>query len=145
MPTKSELKQAAKTVKLKVRKGDTVMIIAGKDKGQIGTVAAVSPKEMKVMVVKDDPENPDQKIPLNAVTKHYKAKRQGERSARFKIPAPIHISNVMVIDPETGKPTRVGRRKEGDEIVRYAKKSGKTLVSSVDPDLLARREEEKKK
>jgi large subunit ribosomal protein L24 len=50
----------------------------------------------------------------------------------------------MLVDPETGKPTRVGRRKEGDKIVRYAKKSGKTIVDGVDIDLVARREEEKK-
>jgi large subunit ribosomal protein L24 len=56
----------------------------------------------------------------------------------------LHISNVMLVDPETGKPTRVGRRKEGDKIVRYAKKSGKTIVDGVDIDLVARREEEKK-
>jgi large subunit ribosomal protein L24 len=60
------------------------------------------------------------------------------------MPSPLHISNVMLVDPETGKPTRVGRRKEGDKIVRYAKKSGKTIVDGVDIDLVARREEEKK-
>lgn len=128
MPTKAEIKQQKQHIKLKIRTGDKVVIIAGKDKGQIGVVAAVSPKEMKCIVVQDDPVNPDQKIPLNAVTKHYKAKRQGERSSRFKMPAPLHISNVMLIDPESGKPSRVGRRKEGDKIVRYAKKSTKTLV-----------------
>jgi large subunit ribosomal protein L24 len=144
MPTKAEIKALNKNVKLKLRKGDTVQIVAGKDKGQIGMIAAVSPKEHKVIVVQNDPENADQKIPLNAVTKHYKAKRQGERSVRFKMPSPLHISNVMLVDPETGKPTRVGRRKEGDKIVRYAKKSGKTIVDGVDIDLVARREEEKK-
>ncbi len=142
MPTKAELKLKAQHIKVKIRKGDTVMIIAGKDKGQIGTVAAVSPKEQKLMLIQNNPENPDQPIPLNAVIKHHKAKRQGDRSARIKLPAPIHISNVMLIDPETQKPTRVGRRKEGEKVVRYAKKSGKTLVSTVDPDMLARREQE---
>ena len=82
------------------------------------------------MVVQADPTNPDHQIPLNAVTKHYKAKRQGERSARFRMPAAIHISNVMLMDPEKDKPTRVGRRVENDKIVRYAKKSGKTLVDT---------------
>lgn len=128
MPTKAELKQQAQHIKLKVRTGDRVMIISGKDKGQIGVVAAVSPKEQKCIVVQDDPENPDNKIPLNAVVKHFKAKFQGQRSARFKMPSPLHISKVMVIDPESGKPSRLGRRVEGDKIVRYAKKSGKTLI-----------------
>ncbi|MES1228433.1 MAG: hypothetical protein ABUL72_07150, partial [Armatimonadota bacterium] len=62
------------------------------------------------------------------VVKHKKARYQGERSARYTLPAPIHISNLMVIDPASGDATRIGRRKEGDKIVRYAKKSGKTLV-----------------
>ncbi|MBN8689645.1 MAG: 50S ribosomal protein L24 [Armatimonadetes bacterium] len=144
MPTFAELKAATKPVKLKIRKGDQVMIIAGKDKGQTGTVVAVSPKEMKVLVAQPDPENDGQWLPLNAQTKHYKAKRQGERSVRFKKPGPIHISNVMVLDPETGKPTRVGRRVEKDKLVRYAKKSNKTIKDTVDADLVARREQEKK-
>jgi len=128
MPTKAELKAEATHIKLKIRTGDTVMIICGKDKGQIGVVAAVSPKEQKLIVVQDDPENADNKIPLNSVIKHYKAKRQGEKSVRFKMPAPLHISKVMLIDPENNVPTRVGRRVEDGKIVRYAKKSGKTLV-----------------
>jgi len=110
-----------------VRRGDKVMIIAGKDKGQIGYIAAVSPKENKVIVLKENPENPDQPLPLNQVIKHRKAKQQGERSARIALPSPINISNVMVLDPKTGQPTRVGRRKEGDNLVRYAKKSGEVI------------------
>jgi large subunit ribosomal protein L24 len=128
MPTKAEVKQQKRHIKLKIRKGDRVMIIAGKDKGQIGTVEAVSPKEQKAIVVQFNEDNPDQPLPLNAITKHYKAKYQGERSARLRLPAPIHISNLMVIDPETGEPTRLGRRKEGDKIVRFAKKSGQTVL-----------------
>lgn len=145
MPTKAELKQQAEHIKLKIRKGDTVMIISGKDKGRIGTVALVSPKENKAIVVADDPENPDQKIALNAVIKHFKAKHQGQKSARIKLPSPIHISNLMVVDPSTKKPTRIGRRKEKDGVVRYYKGSGKTIKETPDADLLARREEEKKK
>jgi large subunit ribosomal protein L24 len=127
MPTKAEAKAASKPVKVKVRTGDKVVIVSGKDRGQVGMVAAVSPKERKAIVIQDNPENPDQPIPLNAVTKHRKAKFQGERSARFRMPAPIDLSNLMVIDPASGEATRIGRRKEGDKIVRYAKKSGKTI------------------
>lgn len=127
MPTKADLKRIAQHVKVKVRQGDKVMIIAGKDKGQVGFVAAVSPKEQKVIILQDNEENPDMPIPLNAAIKHRKAKVQGERSARIKIPVPVHISNVMVMDPKTETPTRIGRRKEGDKIVRYAKKSGEVL------------------
>jgi large subunit ribosomal protein L24 len=127
MPTKAETKAAGKPRKMKIRTGDKVVVIAGKDKGQVGTVAAVSPEERKALVIQENPENPDQPIPLNAVTKHRKARFQGERSARFRMPAPIDLSNLMLVDPETGEPTRVGRRKEDGKVVRYAKKSGKTL------------------
>ncbi|MBS1705927.1 MAG: 50S ribosomal protein L24 [Armatimonadetes bacterium] len=131
MPTKAELKQQAKHIKLKVRTGDKVVIIAGKDKGQQGFIAAVSPKESKVIVLQDNPENAEQPNPLNAVIKHFKAKHQGQRSARIRIPAAIHVSNVMVLDPKSGEATRIGRRKEGDKIVRYAKKSGTTLADKA--------------
>ncbi len=127
MATRAEIKQEKAHIKLRVRTGDKVVIIAGKDKGQSGFVAAVSPKEQKVIVLQENAENPEQPIPLNAVIKHRKARTQAERSARIKLPAPIHVSNVMVIDPESGDATRVGRRKEGDKLVRYSKKSGKTF------------------
>ena len=131
MPTKADLKRLANPVKLKVRRGDKVMIIAGKDKGEVGFIAAVSPKENKVIVLKENAENPEQPLPLNQVIKHRKAKTQGERSARIALPAPINISNVMVLDPKTGAPSRLGRRKEGDKLVRYAKKSG-AIVPNAD-------------
>jgi large subunit ribosomal protein L24 len=127
MPTKAEMKVANKPIKLKVRSGDKVMIIAGKDKGEVGEIIKVDPKKGLVMVAKQNPENPEQWIPLNARIKHRKARTQQERSARVALPGPLHVSNVMLIDPKTGQPTRVGRRKEGDKVVRYAKKSGETL------------------
>ena len=130
MPTKAEIKASNKKVKLKVRKGDRVMIISGKDKGEVGFVAAVSPKEQKVIVLKENTENPEQPLPLNAAIKHRKAKAQGERSARIRIPVPIHVSNVMVIDPKTGLPSRVGRREEDGKLVRYAKKSGEKIIDA---------------
>lgn len=134
MPTKAELKQLSSHIKLRVRKGDRVLIISGKDKGQRGYVAAVSPKEQKVIVLQDNDENPEQPLPLNAAIKHLKAKRQGDRSARIKIPVPLHVSNVMVLDPKGDVPTRIGRRKEGDKVVRYAKKSGQTLIDTPNID-----------
>lgn len=127
-----EKKVAENPVKLKVRKGDKVKIISGKDKGEIGFVAAVSPKEQKALVLKENDENPDQPLPLNAAIKHRKAKMQGERSARIKIPAPIHISNLMVLDPTTNEPTRVGRRKDEatGKLVRYSKKTGNAIPTN---------------
>lgn len=125
--TKAEIKKRASNVKLKVRSGDKVMIIAGKDKGQVGFIAAVYTKKDKVIVLRDNPENPEQPLPLNAAIKHQKARQQNERSARLIKPMPIHISNVMILDPKTGAPTRVGRRVENGKLVRYAKKSDTTL------------------
>ncbi|MCW5935890.1 MAG: 50S ribosomal protein L24 [Fimbriimonadaceae bacterium] len=130
MPTKAELKAKGKKVKLKVRTGDKVVIIAGKDKGQVGFVAAISPEKLKAIVLQENEENPEQPNPLNAATKHFKAKYQGQKSARIRIPVPIHISNLMVIDPATNEPSRIGRRTEEGKIVRYAKKSGKTIVDT---------------
>jgi large subunit ribosomal protein L24 len=103
------------------------MIISGKDKGEVGIVLQVAPKEEKLILVKENPENPEQPIPLNRVIKHRKAKTQNERSSRVMLPAPIHISNVMVLDPNTNEPTRVGRRLEEGKLIRYAKKSGTKL------------------
>ncbi|HXH60255.1 MAG TPA: 50S ribosomal protein L24 [Fimbriimonadaceae bacterium] len=128
MPTKAELKRLANLPKCKFRKGDKVVIIAGKDKGQEGYIAAVEPKTNRALVLQDNPENPDQPLPLNTVVKHRKARFQNEKSARLKIPAPIDMSNLMVLDPETNAPTRVGRRKEDGKVVRYAKKTGKTII-----------------
>jgi len=132
MATKAELKQQKEHIKLKVRKGDKVMIISGKDKGEIGFVAAVSPKEHRVIILKENAENPEQPLPLNAAIKHRKAKMQGERSARLKIPMPIHVSNVMVLDPKTNQPTRVGRRLDAatGKLVRFAKKSGDNIPNA---------------
>lgn len=130
MPTKAELKAKATKVKLKVRTGDKVLVIAGKDKGETGIVAAVSPENCKALVVQEDPENPGQYRPLNAAIKHKKARMQNERSARFAKPMPIHISNLMVVDPSTNEASRIGRRVEDGKIVRFAKKSGKTLLDT---------------
>jgi large subunit ribosomal protein L24 len=133
MPTKADIKKEAQHIKLKVRRGDRVMIISGKDKGEVGFVAAVSPKEERLIVLKENLENPEQPVPLNAVVKHRKAKMQGQRSMRVLLPSPIHVSNVMVLDPDSNLPTRLGRRKEDGKLVRFAKKSGKTLADIKPP------------
>lgn len=106
-----------KRVKLKIKKGDLVKVIAGDDKGKTGRVLKVFPDKMRVLVEG-----------VNIVKKHVRPSPQYPQGGIIEMEAPIHISNVMVIDPETGEPTRVGRRrnKEG-KLERYAKKSGKTL------------------
>lgn len=133
MPTKAQLKQEAQHIKYKIRRGDRVVIIAGKDKGEKGLVVAVSPKEQRVLVVKEDPNNPDEYIPLNARVKHFKAKFQGQRSAKIRMPGPLHISNVMVLDPKSGEATRIGRRVEDGKLVRYSKKTNNLIPDTELP------------
>lgn len=108
---------------LKIKKNDTVMVIAGKDSGKTGIVTSVDPKSQRVII-----------DGLNQVKKHRKAKTQQEVSEIITKSAPIHISNVMLIDPETAKPTRVSikiEEKDGKKVkVRVSKKSG-TVIETV--------------
>lgn len=99
-----------------VKLNDTVMVIAGKHKGETGTVIQVLPKKNRVVI-----EN------LNIVKKHQKA-GQGTESGIVAFEAPIHASNVLPLDPKTNKPTRVGYKidKNGKK-VRVAKASGEIL------------------
>ena len=111
----------------KIKKDDLVQVISGKDKGKQGKVLRVFPADERVLVEG-----------VNRVTKHLRAGQDNNGSTeggRQVAEAPIHISNVAVVDPETKKPTRVGFREESvtkDGVtktvrVRYAKKSGKDL------------------
>ncbi|MFY9233417.1 MAG: 50S ribosomal protein L24 [Fimbriimonadaceae bacterium] len=126
--TKAEIARLAQGIKLKVRKGDRVMIITGKDKGQVGFIEKVFPKRQRVVVLQENQDNPDQPLPLNAAIRHRKARTQAEKSARIKIAVPIHISNVMVLDPKTQEPSRIGRRLEDKTLIRFAKKSGEKII-----------------
>ncbi len=102
---------------MKIRKGDQVEIVAGKDKGKRGKVLSVLPASERVLV-----------SGANIVKRHRKARKEGEKGERVEMEASIHISNVMLLCPETNKPTRVGYRIEGGEKVRFAKRSGKIIV-----------------
>ena len=99
---------------MKIKKGDTVQVIAGKDKGKDGKVISVNVKKNTVLV-----EN------VNMVTKHTKPSAASQNGGIVQKEAPLHISNVMLL--ADGKPTRVGFRMEGDKKVRYAKKTGKAI------------------
>ena len=101
--------------KLHVKKGDKVMVIAGNDKGQIGEILEVFPKKNRAIV-----DN------INMVKKHQKP-TQDNPGGIIEMPAPIHISNLMLIDPKTGEPTRIGRKLVDGKLVRYAKKSGELI------------------
>lgn len=103
----------------KIRKGDKVVIIAGKSKGARGQVLQVLPAVDKVVVQG-----------VNVVTKHVKPTRRNQRGGIEKREAPIHISNIMLADPKTGEPTRVRvMTLEGGRKVRVAVKSGEQIDS----------------
>lgn len=104
--------------KLKIKKGDIVQVIAGDSKGQQGRVLEVVRETRKVLVER-----------VNMISKHTKPNAKNTQGGIVKKEAPVHISNVMLIDPSGGKPTRVGRREDDGKIVRYAKKSGEVIKS----------------
>lgn len=100
---------------MKIHKDDTVIITTGKDKGKKGKVLKAYPLENKVVVEK-----------VNIITKHLK--RRGETAGQIlKYEAPIDASNVMILCPDTGKPSRIGYRVENGKKVRIVKKSGVVL------------------
>ncbi|QPC48045.1 50S ribosomal protein L24 [Mangrovibacillus cuniculi] len=99
-----------------VKKGDKVMVITGKDKGKTGTVLAAFPKKDRVLVEG-----------VNVVKKHSKPSQLNPQGGILTQEAAIHVSNVMVIDPKTNEPTRVGYKVEDGKKVRVAKKSGEIL------------------
>ena len=106
----------------KIRRDDTVRIIAGKDRGRTGRVLRVDPGAHKVYVEG-----------ANVVKRHIRPRtlRDTQRSQEIggivETEGPIHVSNVMLIDPDSGEPTRVSVKREGDRRVRVAKKSGKEI------------------
>jgi large subunit ribosomal protein L24 len=99
-----------------VKTGDKVMVITGKDKGKTGVILASFPKKNRVLVEG-----------VNIVKKHSKPSQVNPQGGIINQEAPIHVSNVMPIDPKTGEPTRVGVKVENGNKVRYAKKSGEVL------------------
>jgi large subunit ribosomal protein L24 len=102
---------------MKIKKGDNVMVMAGKDRGKTGKVIQVFPVEGKVVVEG-----------VNATVKHAKTRKQGEKGQKIEYNGPINASNVMLVDAKTGKPTRVGYKvMEDGRKVRVMKKSGETI------------------
>ena len=101
--------------KFHIKKGDTVIVIAGADKGSKGEVLEMLPKRNRAIVAD-----------INMVTKHKKP-TENDPGGRIEQESSIHVSNLMLVDPKTGEPTRIGRRLEGTELVRYSKKSGETI------------------
>lgn len=99
-----------------VKTGDKVKIITGKDKGKEGVVLKTLPKKDRVIVEG-----------INIVKKHRKASQTNLTGGILEEEASIHVSNVMLIDPKTGEPTKVGYKVEDGKKVRFAKKTGEII------------------
>lgn len=103
--------------KLHIKKGDNVYVLSGEDRGHTGRVLAVQAKKGRAIVEG-----------VNIVTKATKPSAKHPQGGLIKMEAPIHLSNLALLDPKTGKPTRVGYKKDSEgNTVRYAKKSGQEI------------------
>jgi large subunit ribosomal protein L24 len=101
----------------KIKKGDKVVILSGKDKGKHGEVTKAFPKDSKVIVGG-----------INMMTRHKKPSQQDPQGGLERVEAPLHVSKVAIEDPKTGKPTRVGFKVlEDGRKVRVAKRSGELI------------------
>ena len=112
--------EAGRPRRMKIRKGDRVVVIAGKDRGREGTVIAVRPERQQVLVQG-----------VNLIKKHSKVSYQGQRNAKeggiVTKEALIHVSNVALIDPDSKGPAKAGFRTDGDKKVRVSRASGKDI------------------
>lgn len=102
--------------KLHIKKGDTVYVRTGKDKGKTGKVTLVLVDKQRAIVEG-----------INMVKKSQKPSAQNPQGGFVNTEAPIHISNLNVVDPKTGKPTRIARKRVDGKLVRIAKKSGEEI------------------
>ena len=103
--------------KLHVKKGDSVIVITGDNLGSKGRILEINRKTEKAIVEG-----------VNLIKKHTKPNSQHPQGGIIEKEAPIHISNLMLVDPKTGKATRIGRRlNENGKLVRYSKKSGEEI------------------
>ena len=100
----------------KLKQGDNIIVTAGKDKGKKGKVVKIFPDTDRVLI-----------DGVNVVKKHQKPTQQSQHGQIVEKSLPIHLSNVMIADPKTGKPTRIGIEKKDGKRVRIAKKSGTQL------------------
>ena len=103
--------------KLHIKKGDTVYVLSGEDRGKQGRVLSVLVSKQRAIVEG-----------INVVSKSTKPNAKHPQGGIVKMEAPVHISNLSLLDPKSGKPTRVGRRKNDKGVtVRYSKKSGEEI------------------
>lgn len=103
--------------KTHIKKGDTVIVITGESKGQKGRVLEVIREKERAIVEG-----------VNMVSKHTKPNAKAPQGGILKKEAPVHVSNLMLVDPASGKPTRIGRKlNDKNKLVRYSKKSGEEI------------------
>ena len=102
--------------KIYIKKGDTVYVNAGNDKGKTGKVLAVYPEKNRAIVEG-----------INVVSKHTKPNSKQPQGGIIKQEATIHVSNLQLLDPKTQKPTRIGHKIEDGKKIRFAKKSGEEI------------------
>ena len=100
----------------KLKKGDRVVVLVGKDLGRAGEILSVDPKKGEAVVAD-----------INVAVRHTKQSPEVQRAGRIPKPMPVNLSNLALEDPESGRPTRVGFRFEDGKKVRYAKKSGASI------------------
>ena len=105
-----------KRPKVHVRKGDTVKVLSGNAKGKVAQVLEVMPAKNRAYVEG-----------VNVVTKHIKPSAAKPEGGIEKTEASIHLSNLMVVDPATGEPTKVGRKMVDGKLQRYSKKTGEVI------------------
>lgn len=101
---------------MKLKKGDNVILITGKDKGKKGKIVRVLISQDKVIVEG-----------ANMMKRHQRPRKSGEKGVTKNIEMPIHVSNVMMLDPKSNKPTRLGKKRVGNKMVRVAKKSNQEI------------------
>lgn len=101
---------------MKIRKGDQILVISGKDKGRKGKVIEALSKEARIII-----EN------INLRKKHVRPKKSGEKGQIVELPGPLNVSNVKIICPKCSKAARVGYRKEGKKKFRVCKKCGQEI------------------
>ena len=101
---------------MKIKKDDPVIVITGKDKGKKGTVTKAIPSEGKVVI-----------SGVNKKKVHRRGKSKSDKSQILEISYPVDVSNVAIVDPDTGKPSRIGKKETKNGFVRISKKSGKEI------------------
>lgn len=103
-------------VKLRIKTGDTVRVLRGRDRGKQAKIMAVLPKEARVLVEG-----------VNMVFRHVRPKRAGEKGQRVQVAAPVNVANVQLVCPQCKKATRVGLRREDGKRLRMCKQCGSII------------------